>query len=96
MFVILVDWAVAPADAARFARLLQTQAATSLAEEPDCHVFDVCETPDAPGTFVLYEVYTDAAAFDAHRASPHMAEFAAAAEPLTISKTVRQLSRMEA
>lgn len=95
MFVILVDWRVAAADANRFAALLTEQAATSLATEVGCLTFDVCQDPSDPGAFTLYEVYTDAAAFDKHLASEHMARFAAQAEPLTVSKTVRQLDRLK-
>jgi len=94
VFVVLVDWRVSPSHAAQFAGLLAEQAATSLAHEPDCITFDICQDPNDPGAFTLYEVYSDAAAFDAHLASPHMARFAAQAEPLTLSKSVRQLERI--
>lgn len=94
MFVVLVDWTVAPEDADRFAALLTEQARTSRRVEPECHVFDICQDPEQTGVFTLYEVYTDAAAFDVHLASAHMASFSAQADPLTLSKSVRKLNRV--
>ncbi len=95
MFVILVDWRVAPGDSEVFATLLVEQAATSLEREVDCLTFDICQDPSDPGAFTLYEVYTDAEAFDVHLASEHMARFAAQAEPLTVVKTVRKLEELK-
>ncbi|MEM7522936.1 MAG: antibiotic biosynthesis monooxygenase [Pseudomonadota bacterium] len=39
----------------------------------------------------LYEVYDDAAAFDAHLASDHFKDFDAAVAPMVAAKTVRRL-----
>ena len=40
---------------------------------------------------MLYEIYDDAAAFDAHLATPHFAIFNEATAPLVASKTVHRL-----
>ncbi|MFZ5829564.1 MAG: putative quinol monooxygenase [Planctomycetota bacterium] len=42
-------------------------------EEPGNLRFDVLEQDGDPSRFVLYEVYRDAAAVDAHKATPHYA-----------------------
>jgi len=34
--------------------------------EPDCYAFDVCQSPDDPRQFLIYEHYKDQAAFDLH------------------------------
>jgi quinol monooxygenase YgiN len=39
--------------------------------EPGCHMYLVHRSPSEPRKFFLYEQYTDQAALDAHRASPH-------------------------
>jgi quinol monooxygenase YgiN len=40
-------------------------------EEPGCMEFAVHRVIAEPRTFFLYERYVDAAAFDAHRQTPH-------------------------
>ena len=43
--------------------------------EPRCVTFTAYEARDTPGRFYLYEVYTDAAAFDAHLKIDHVHTF---------------------
>ncbi|HVO87608.1 MAG TPA: putative quinol monooxygenase [Casimicrobiaceae bacterium] len=57
-----------------FRNRLLMHAATSRAE-PGCLRFDVYQEVERPGTFLLFEVYRDAAALEAHRASVHFAAF---------------------
>ncbi len=54
-------------------------AAATRAEE-GCLAYDLYESGGAPGTFVTIERWADAAALDAHLASPHVAAAFAAAE----------------
>lgn len=96
MFVVQVDWRARPADDAAFAELLVRQSRNSLKLEPACQVFEVARDDQSPGRYTLYEVYDDAAGFDAHRKTPHYAAFAAAVEPMTLSKEVRILTRIAA
>ena len=44
-------------------------------DEPGCLRFDVCSVEGDEHRFVLYELYADAAAFAAHKAAPHFAEW---------------------
>jgi len=39
--------------------------------EPGCRSFDILQDPQDPTTAMLYEVYDDAAAFEAHQQTPH-------------------------
>ena len=43
---------------------------------------------------VLYEIYDDEAAFDAHLKTPHLAAFRAGIESLIVSRHVRRLNRI--
>jgi quinol monooxygenase YgiN len=43
--------------------------------EPGCVTFTAYEARDTPGRFYLYEIYTDAAAFDAHLKTDHVHRF---------------------
>jgi quinol monooxygenase YgiN len=49
-----------------FVRHLSDHRRRCLAQEPDTHVFEILVPHDLPDTVMLYEVYTDQAAFDAH------------------------------
>ncbi|WP_112321493.1 putative quinol monooxygenase [Oceanibium sediminis] len=94
MYAVIVDWIVAEADAASFADLVEAQARNSLRYEPGCQVFDVCQDPEAPGHFILYELYDDKAAFTEHLDSAHFKAFDEEVEPLTRSKSVQTMVRI--
>ena len=51
--------------------------------EPGCATFTAYEARDTPGRFYLYEVYTDAAAFDAHLKTDHVHVFISAIPALS-------------
>ena len=90
--VILVEFTLAPEASREFRRLVLENAAASLRDEPGCRQFDVLLPEGESGErVVLYEIYDDAAAFDAHLATGHYARFAAATEPLVRHKVVRRL-----
>jgi quinol monooxygenase YgiN len=92
MFVVTVAFRSVPDRAADFLAALRENAATSLRDEPGCHRFDVCTDPDDPAAFFLYELYTDADAFEAHKATPHFTAFDAVVRDWTAEKTVRILT----
>ena len=52
-------------------------------EEPGCLTFTAYEARDTPGRFYLYEVYTDAAAFDTHLKTDHVRAFISAIPALS-------------
>ncbi len=51
--------------------------------EPGCATFTAYEARDVPGRFYLYEVYTDAAAFDTHLKTDHVHRFISAIPELS-------------
>ena len=55
--------------------LLIEQAAVIRKTEPGCVVYRVHRSTKDPNAFLFYEIYADDAAFDAHRASPHLAAY---------------------
>ncbi|WP_159717748.1 putative quinol monooxygenase [Geminicoccus flavidas] len=94
-FIIIVEFVVAPADTARFRQLMVENAARSLADEPGCRQFDVCNPVGEQERFILYEIYDDEAAFQAHVRSPHFLKFDAAVAGMVLRKTVTQLELLE-
>ena len=64
---IWVEFTVRPGAFGPFHELVTANAAASLRDEPGCRQFDVLVPDDGAGHDVaLYEIYDDAAAFDAH------------------------------
>ena len=51
--------------------------------EPGCVTFTAYEARDSPGRFYLYEVYTDADAFEAHLKTGHVHTFISALPALS-------------
>ena len=88
MFVVTVKFVVSDDRVEDFMPLMQDNAATSLADEPGCHRFDVCQHPERPAEIFLYELYDDAAAFEVHKTLPHFVTFSELVEPMVESKSV--------
>jgi quinol monooxygenase YgiN len=93
MFVIVAKFRIAAGKREAFAELIDKQAKNSLTLESDCHYFDVCQDEADPDLFVLYELYTDAKAFDSHRTYPHYKEFQAAIAGMVTDRQVMRLVR---
>ena len=84
----MVDFRLKTGTFDRFRRLIVENARASLRDEPGCRQFDVV-IPDGDGARVmLYEVYDDAAAFEAHKRTPHFAVFDRESAPLVAVKSV--------
>ena len=93
-FVIIAEFEVKADKLERFLELARTDASQSVAVEPGCQQFDVTLDREQPNRVVLYEVYDDEAAFDAHLKTPHLAAFRAGIESLIVSRQVRRLTRV--
>ena len=89
-FAITVDFTLKPGAMAAFRKLIDRNARDSCAQEPGCQRFDVLAPIEPGDRILLYEIYDDRAAFDAHLKSPHFAVFNRESEALVISKTVVQ------
>ena len=81
MFAVVVEFTLHPGHAGAFRERVLQQARDSLELEADCEVFDVCIDPARDDFVLLYEVYRDEAAFEAHLASAHFADFNATVSP---------------
>ena len=54
--------------------------------EPGCRTFDVSVDPNDKTSVMLYEVYADEKAFQAHQETPHFKKYLAEAIPLLASR----------
>ena len=95
MFVIIADFKIAPDKVEDFAKIIDKQAMDSLINEGGCHYFDVCQDEADASRFVLYEIYTNAAAYQEHREYPHSKAFQAAIKPMVQEVKVHRLNRRE-
>jgi len=75
MFAVVVSFQIKQDQMDAFLPLMLANAKASLLEEPGCHQFDVCTDPSRPTEVFLYELYSDTAAFEAHKGTPHFLEF---------------------
>lgn len=91
LFGLTVTLRLHPGQAPAFLPLMRANAAASLRDETGCLRFDVLLPEGGNGDEVfLYEVYTDAKAFDLHLASPHFIAFDTATRDMLASKIVRR------
>lgn len=95
MFVVTVQFKIHPGREAAFLSRVSEQARDSLAREDDCLQFDVATPADRQDEVFLYEIYRDAAAFQAHLASAHFKAFDAAVADWVAQKSVATWVRVE-
>ena len=91
MFVVCVDFEIAFPHLDEFLAAMRKNARLSLRDEEGCQRFDICQDQQNPASIFLYEIYDDAAAFEAHKAAPHYHEFNHAIDGMVVKKSVRFL-----
>ena len=94
MFAVTVTFRISDGEMDNFLPLMLQNARASLGLEPDCHQFDVCTDPERSGEVFLYELYTDAAAFQAHLDSAHFKKFNAETAGMVADKQVRLFAQV--
>jgi (4S)-4-hydroxy-5-phosphonooxypentane-2,3-dione isomerase len=87
-FSVIVDIRLKPGAREAFRRLIDANARASATHEPGCSRFDVLEPSGEADRIMLYEVYSDRAAFDAHVRSEHFLRFDKESAALMASKSV--------
>ena len=88
MFVVVVFLEALVGRQQELADVLRKHAAACVEEEPGCHRYDISVDPLEGGTFLLYQTYTDEAAYLAHREMPHYASFRTLTDPWLKSRRV--------
>jgi len=82
MLAIWVKARVKPELRQRFLDAIEADALGSERDEPGCYRFNVLRDERDENVYYFYEVYENAAALEAHRATPHYAIWRAAADTL--------------
>jgi autoinducer 2-degrading protein len=86
MFSLMVQLEVRPQDRDEFLAAITANAEASVREEPGCHRFDVSAVEGDENRFLLYELYDDAEAFEAHKRAPHFASWRQVADRVLASQ----------
>jgi quinol monooxygenase YgiN len=94
-FVVIAEFTIKPGCLEQFLAIARQDARDSVANEPGCQQFDAVQPEGRSDQVVLYEVYDDRAAFDAHLQSEHYFPFRDGVPALTVGEpTVRFCTRV--
>ena len=88
MVVLQVDIRIKPENVDRWMKMA-LENAREARKEPGCRHFDVLVDPDDRTRVMLYEIYDDQSAFEAHQQTPHFKKYMAEAVPLLASRERR-------
>ena len=91
-YVLQVQITVKPESVDKFMSKLMENA-TAARGEPGCKTFDVLVDPQDKTRLMLYEVYADEKAFEAHQATAHFKKYLSEAVPLLASRERRVWKR---
>jgi (4S)-4-hydroxy-5-phosphonooxypentane-2,3-dione isomerase len=91
MYVDAVDIDVVPAEREKYLAAI-TENGMAAAKEPGCRRFDILNLASDPNHFLLYEVYDNEAAFQAHRATDHFKKYAATTGNMVAKRDARTMS----
>jgi quinol monooxygenase YgiN len=91
MLVNAVDLDIVPAEREKYLAAI-TENGIAAAKEPGCRRFDILNLASDPNHFLLYEVYDNEAAFQAHRATDHFKKYAATTASMVAKRDARPMS----
>ena len=90
-YINAVELDIVPAEFEKFKAAILENAAASV-KEPGCRQFDVLVDESNPPHVFLYEVYDNAAALEAHRATAHFKTYAATTGSMIAKRVARHMS----
>jgi quinol monooxygenase YgiN len=86
-----VNLDIVPADRDKFIEAAKENGAAST-KDPGCREFNITVAQNDPNHVFFFEVYDNAAALEAHRATDHFKNFAATTKDMVAKRDVRQYS----
>jgi quinol monooxygenase YgiN len=91
LLVNAVDIDVAPGQIDNYLAALKENGAAAV-HEPGCREFDITVSQKDPNHVLIFEVYDDAAALDAHRQTDHFKKYAATTKEMVAKRDARSFS----
>jgi autoinducer 2-degrading protein len=90
-YINLVEIVVIPSELPKFLELAKENAAEAV-KDPGVREFNVTQLASNPNHVVLYEVYENEAALNAHRATDHLKKYLAATAPMVAERNIRVMA----
>ena len=87
----VVEYDVVPGQVDNFLAAIKENGAASV-KEPGCRGFNISVSQKDPNHVLLYEVYSDAAAAEAHTATDHFKKYKAATAGMTTKREAKAYS----
>ena len=84
-FVLQVTIRIKPENVERWMKMA-LENAREARKEPGCRQFEVLVDPKDKTKIMLFEIYNDESAFEAHQQTPHFKKYLAEAVPLLASR----------
>jgi (4S)-4-hydroxy-5-phosphonooxypentane-2,3-dione isomerase len=91
LLINVVNFDIVPAQFDTFIALAEVNGAAT-PQDPGAHEFNIVVSQTDPHHVMLFEVYDNAAAADAHRATEHVKTYAAGTKDMVANRKVDQLS----
>jgi len=91
LYVNLVELDIVPTEIDKYMAAIKENGAASV-KEPGCRVFDIAVSSKDPNHVLLFEVYDNAAALDAHRTTDHFKKYQATTANMVAKRDVRSFS----
>jgi quinol monooxygenase YgiN len=91
-YINAVDIEVVPGQFEVYLAAIKEVGAATMKTEPGCSEFDITVSQKDPNHLFIFEVYDNAATFDAHLKSDHYKKYAATAKDIVAKREVHPLS----
>jgi (4S)-4-hydroxy-5-phosphonooxypentane-2,3-dione isomerase len=91
LYINAVDLDIQPGQTDQFLSLLKVNGAAAV-KEPGCREFNITVSQKDPNHVFLFEVYDNAAALEAHRATDHFKSYVAATKDMVVKRDVRAMN----
>ena len=91
LLINAVEYDIVPGQVDNFLAALKENGAASV-KEPGCREFDIAVSQKDPNHVLIFEVYNDATAAQAHRETDHFKKYAATTKDMIAKREVRSFS----
>ena len=81
------DFEIAATDFDKYLALAKENAAASI-KDPGCHEFNIAVSPKNPNHVYIFEIWENAAALDAHRATDHLKAYLSATKDMVAKRDI--------
>lgn len=86
-YVITADFEIVAADFDKYVALAKENAAASI-KDTGCHEFNIAVSPKNPNHVYIFEIWENAAAVDAHRATDHLKAYLSATKDMVAKRDI--------